>query len=243
MYQLIYWPFLQGRGEFVRLVLEDAEQSYVDVARQPEEQGGGVGAVRAHLYGAGSMPGFAPPYLIDGELKLAQMPVVCAYLAEKHGLCATEIGTRHRAMQLMLTICDAVDATHDLHHPVSTALAYEEQKKEALEATRLFRNHRLSKWLGFFEAVLEETGALHLVGGAHSYVDLAAFQLVAGLRYALPRATAEALEATPRLQDLVAAVAERPAIARYLQSERRIAFNESGIFRHYPELDGPLTDE
>jgi len=33
-------------------------------------------------------------------------------------------------------------------------------------------------------------------------------------------------------------VAARPRIAAYLASDRRIPFNEHGIFRHYPELDG-----
>ena len=41
---------------------------------------------------------------------------------------------------------------------------------------------------------------------------------------------------------LVAAVCERvaaaPRIRAYLESDRRLAFNEDGIFRHYPELDG-----
>lgn len=32
-------------------------------------------------------------------------------------------------------------------------------------------------------------------------------------------------------------VAARPNIAAYLRSPRRLAFNESGIFRRYPELD------
>ena len=79
--------------------------------------------------------------------------------------------------------------------------------------------------------------ALHAVGDSVTTVDLSLFQVVAGLTYALPRCTERALQAAPSVRALHAAVARRPRIAAYLQSPRRIPFNRSGIFRHYPELD------
>ena len=240
MLKLIYWPFLPGRGEFVRLVLEDAGADYDDVARRPESDGGGPAAVRALLYGAGErMPGFAPPFLIDGDITLAQMAAVCSYLAPKLGLAPDGEAPRARALQLQLTIADAVGEVHDVHHPVSSALTYEEQSEEAARAAAAFRDIRLPRWLGFFDKVVADGGGPFVFGAAASYVDLGVFQLVEGLRYAFPRAAAGALEAVPRIVELRDRVAERPNIAGYLQSERRMAFNEHGIFRRYPELDAP----
>jgi glutathione S-transferase len=43
----------------------------------------------------------------------------------------------------------------------------------------------------------------------------------------------------PRLGSLAERVAQRPRVATYLASPRRLPFNENGIFRHYPELDDP----
>lgn len=237
MYTLIYWPFLQGRGEFVRLVLEDADVPYRDIARESTEDGGGAPAVATYLYGQGDgVAGFAPPFLIDGDSQFAQMPAVCAFLGERHGLAPNDEVLRKRAMQMQLTIADVVDAVHNTHHPLSSGLTYNQQKTEALAAAKSFRE-RLGKWLGFFEAVLVHSNTGVLVGDEVSYPDLALFQLVEGLQYAFPLALAPALENSPAVVALHQLVKSRPGIATYLASERRIAFNEDGIFRHYPELD------
>lgn len=238
MYQLIYWSEIPGRGEFVRLVLEDAGVEYDDVARRPESDGGGDAAIIARLYGrGGAMLGFAPPFLVDGELELAQMAVICGYLGARHGLAPDSEGLRMRALQLQLTIADVVAEAHDSHHPISSALYFEDQKAEAIRAGRLFRDERLPRWLGFFERVLEASGGPFVFGDAASYVDLGLFQLVAGLRYAFPNAVSRTAGETPRLLSLCERVAERPGLAAYLGSERRMPFNNDGIFRHYPQLD------
>lgn len=242
MVELIYWPFIQGRGEFIRLVLEDAGVAYDDVARRPEPEGGGVGAVRAHLYGGGAgAPGYAPPFLVDGELKLAQMPAICAYLGARHGLAPEPEELRWRALQLQQTVADVLAEVHETHHPLGSALYYEDQKDAALVAAKMFREQRLPKWLDFFERALVSAGGDALVGGRVSYVDLGLFQLVEGLRYAFPVAARASLQRTPHVVDLHRRVAERSALAAYLGSERRIPFNEDGLFRCYPELDGPAS--
>lgn len=235
MYTLIYWPFLPGRGEYVRLCLEEAGATYVDLARLPEADGGGVGAVRPHLYGgAAGAPGFAPPYLIHEGRKLGQMSAICAYVAQRHGLVPDDAWARARALQLTLSLSDVATEVHDVHHPVSSSLYYEDQKDEAVRAAAAFRDQRLPKWLGYFEACLAD--GEHLLG-AFSYPDLCLFQTVEGLRYAFPRASERVLADTPRVRSLCQRVAERPRIAAYLTSGRRPAFNQDGIFRAYPELD------
>lgn len=238
-YELLYWPGLQGRGEFVRLALEEAGAPYRDVAQEGAE-GEASRIVAAGLREDGlATPPFAPPYLRHGRRVIGQTATILLYLGDRHGLAPrTETG-RLWTHQLQLTIADAVTEAHDTHHPVASQLYYEDQKPEAKRRAEDFCRHRMPKFLGWFETVLERNpkGPRHLVGARISYADLSLFQLVAGLTYAFPKATRRALRRTPNVAALAKAVAERPRIAAYLASERRIPFNEYGIFRRYPELD------
>ncbi|MFT8246256.1 glutathione S-transferase [Roseomonas sp. BN140053] len=234
-YELFYWPGIQGRGEFVRLALEEADAPYCDVARESRD------AVSAILGDAATVPiPFAPPVLRDGDLVIGQTAAILLHLGARHGLApATEVG-RLWCHQVQLTLADLVDEVHDTHHPVASSLYYEDQRPEAARRAENFRSERLPKFLGWCERVLARNpaGDAHLVGDALTYADLSLFQVVEGLRYAFPLAAARELAAMPRVVALHAAVARRPRIARYLASERRLPFNQQGIFRHYPELDG-----
>ncbi len=235
-YELYYWPGIQGRGEFIRLALEDAGARYVDVARGD----GGVKAIARVLRGEGfeGPAPFAPPVLKHGPLVIAQVANILHYLAPRIGLAPSGEAAQHHALQLQLTIVDLVAEVHDTHHPVSTALYYEDQKPEARRRAASFVSQRVPKFLGYFERALDRNGeGAHLLGDALSYVDLSLFQVVEGLRYAFPRAMALAEPTVPKVVALRDRVAERPRIAAYLASPRRLAFNESGIFRRYPELD------
>lgn len=242
-FELFYWPTIQGRGEFVRLVFEEAGLPYVDVGRRPEGEGGGRAAILKLLEDdLAGMPPFAPPVLRVGPLRLAQTALICRYVAGKGGLLPPGEDDRWRADALMLTVMDMVVEAHDTHHPIAKSLYYEEQQAEALRRTPTFIELRIPKLMGYFERVLRTNAAgkgQALVGGAFSYVDLALFQLVAGLSYALPRSMAAIAPRLPRVMALHAAVAARPRIAAYLASPRRLPFNDHGIFRHYPELDLP----
>ena len=236
-YELYYWPTIQGRGEFVRLALEEAGAEYVDVARH----GGGAAAMQRLMDGAGAAhPPFAPPFLKDGDLLIAQTANILLHLGRRLRLAPRAEAGRLWAHQLQLTIADAVDEAHDTHHPIASSLYYEEQQTEARRRANDFIANRIPKYFGYFERVLEGNpqGERHLVGARTSYCDLSLFQLVAGLRYAFPRAMAELEPRFMRVAALHARIAARPRIDAYLKSARRIAFNEHGIFRHYPELDG-----
>jgi glutathione S-transferase len=238
-YELFYWPSIQGRGEFVRLALEEAGAPYVDVARE-HGAGRGVKALMAMLNGgAAPLTPFAPPFLRDGEIIVSHVANILAYLGPKLGLAPKDEAQRLFGHGLQLTITDFVMEVHDTHHPISTDLYYEDQKSEAKARASAFLAHRVPKYLGYFERVLNDnpSGPAHAVGAGLTTVDLSLFQLWAGMAYAFPRAFAGAGKRYPALASLAAAVAQRPNIARYLASERRIPFNESGVFRHYPELD------
>jgi glutathione S-transferase len=234
-YELYYWPTIQGRGEFVRLALEEAHAPYVDVARRA----GGVRAM-TKLMGSskrgGGLEPFAPPFLRSGKLVVAQTANILLYLAPRHGLVGSSEAVRLHAHQLQLTAADLVAETHDTHHPVSVELYYEDQKAEAKARARSVLRYRIPKYLGYFERVLRQSGGKAMLG-RFSYVDLTMFQLVEGLSYAFPKALARIKKDIQGLLSLRDRVAERPRIAAYLASDRRIPFNEDGIFRHYPELD------
>jgi glutathione S-transferase len=237
-YTLIYWAGIQGRGEFVRLLLEDAGAPYLDLARLPEDQGGGNAAVMRALRATDAFPALAPPILRAGELQLAQTANICRFLAARLALIPADEAARHHADQLMLTIADLVAEAHDTHHPIAVSLYYEDQREAAAQRARYFREQRLSKFLGYLERVLDRQGGRHLMG-VHTYVDLALFQLLAGLDHAFPRAMAALRPQLPGLSALAERVRDRPGIAAYLASPRRLPFNEHGIFRRYPELDLP----
>ncbi len=237
-FELFYWPAIQGRGEFVRLAFEDAGADWVDVARLSVEQGGGVPALMKLLRDETlSTPPFAPPFVRAGDVVVAQTANVLQFVGPRIGLAPADERARLWAHQLQLTISDLVSEVHDTHHPVSTALYYEDQKPEAKRRSAEFLKSRLPKFMGYFERALARNGGEHLVGGATSYVDLSMFQVMAGIAYAFPRAWHRVSEAHPGLVALRDRVAARPRVAAYLASPRRVAFNENGIFRRYPELD------
>lgn len=244
-YQLHYWPNIQGRGEFVRLALEAAGAPYVDVARGDAAQGQGTAALMHYLQDASvARPPFACPLLVDGKRVIGQTAAILLYLGPRLGLVGKSEADQLWAHQIQLTIADAVAEGHDTHHPVGTGLYYESQKAEALRAARHFREERIPKFLHWLEAVLARNprnagrAVPHLIGARLGYVDLSLFQLVEGLLYAFPKATRRAIKKTPLVAALHASVPQHPRVAAYLASARRIAFNEEGIFRRYPELDG-----
>jgi len=236
---LYYWPTIQGRGEFVRLLLEEAGAAYVDVARRK----GGMARMMRFIEGRapGALP-LAPPFIrVDGQL-VSQTATVLAVLAARLGLVPRAEALRVEASQIQLTIADFVGEVHDTHHPIAGSLYYEDQKREARRRAPFFVKERLPKYLAWLEAILarnRRSGGRWLVGRSRTYVDLSAFQMIEGLRYAFPRAMARQERRIPRLLALHERVAVRPRIADYLASSRRIPFNQQGIFRRYPELDLP----
>ncbi|WIG56751.1 MAG: Glutathione S-transferase [Rhodanobacteraceae bacterium] len=241
-YELYYWPTIQGRGEFVRLALEDGGADYVDVARLPEGSGGGTPALLRMLDDpAAGHPSFAPPFLKAGRRLIGQTANILLFLGPRLGLAPRDASGQLWVHQLQLTISDLVAEIHDSHHPVASSLYYEDQREEARRRSAFLRRERLPKYLGWFERVLADNARgrqRSLAGSATTYADLSLFQIVEGLRYAFPRAMRKLEPSLPRTVELHARIAARPAIAAYLASTRRIPFNNDGIFRRYPELDG-----
>ena len=235
-YELYYWDGIQGRGEFVRLALEDAGAPYVDVTREP---GRGTGEMLRLMQGDGTHVPFAPPFLKHGTLIVSHVANILFYLGPKLGLAPQDETTRWFANGLQLTVTDFVAEVHDTHHPIATSKYYEEQKAEAKARATEFIRNRIPKFLGYFERVLDRNpaGSGYAAGTSVTHVDLSLFQVIEGLRYAFPKAMESYQDRYAGLARLHEAVASRPGIAAYLASPRRLAFNENGIFRNYPELD------
>jgi glutathione S-transferase len=209
-YELYYWPGIQGRGEFVRLALEESGARYVN--KDPAEDSNV----------------FAPPYLKAGKLVIPQTANILLFLGPRLGVAPKSEAQRLRLHGLQLTIADWLVEVHDTHHPIASGLYYEEQKREARRRAGIFLAERLPKFMRYFERAVDER---------FSYVHLSLFQMIQGLRYAFPSAMARVEKRYKRLAKLHARVAARPRIAAYLASGRRIPFNQHGIFRRYPELD------
>ncbi len=232
-YELYYWPSIQGRGEYVRLALEEAGADYADVARTSR----GMAAMMRMMEQESGTPPFAPPFLKAGKLVIAQTANILFYLGSRHGLAPKAEAGRLWVHQLQLTIADLVLEIHDTHHPLGPSLYYEDQRAPSKKRTAEFWNERVPKYLGYFEDRVKHHGGVYVTGRKLTYVDLSLFQIVAGLRYAFPKRMKAFERRIPGLSGLHDRVASRPNIKAYLDSDRRIAFNEDGIFRHYSELD------
>lgn len=232
-YELYYWPTIQGRGEYVRLALEDAGADYVDVARRA----GGERRMMGMMASRGGMPPFAPPFLKAGRLVIAQTANILLYLGPRHGLAPKAEPGRLWVHQLQLTIADLVVEIHDTHHPLGPTFYYEDQRPAAKRRTAAFWEERVPKFLGYFERVITASGGPWLTGRRLTYADLSLFQIVEGLRYAFPNQMKRFERKVPYVIELRDRVAARPRIKLYLGSARRIPFNEDGIFRHYAALD------
>src|SRR6202047_763312 len=233
-YELYYWPGIQGRGEFVRLALEEAGARYIDVAVLPKAKGGGVSAILKVLEARGiPRPPFAPPILKAGRQFVAQTPNILLFLGGRLKLAPTDEPGKLWTHQLQLTILDFYLEIFHTHHPLGDGYAYEEQKSAAKRRTKDFLAVRLPKFLGYFERVLELNRARGpwMVGGRLTYVDLSMAQVIAGLRYAFPSASRRAFRNRPRLRALQDVVFNRPRIARYAASGRRLGFHNEDLFR------------
>jgi glutathione S-transferase len=230
-YDLWYWAEIPGRGEFVRLTLEAAGIAYRDMAREL-----GSGAMMKDMASRRPRP-FAPPYLVAGDLCIAQTANVLRFLTERHDLGPAGEAGRLLVHQIQLTVADLAEEIHGVHHPVDPGLYYHEQKAEALRAARAFRADRLPKYLGWFENLLDDAGGDWLAGDRWSPADLSLFHLVAGLDYAFPLRMGALAPDINRVRALHDRVHRLPELADYLASDRCLGFNDEGLFRHYPELD------
>lgn len=235
-YQLFYWPEIQGRGEFIRLALEDAGADYIDVART---RSGNAAMFRLMASRREKCPPFAPPFLKAGRQLIGQTPNILYFLGPRLGLAPKAEAGRLWVNQLQLQLADWLVEAHDVHHPIGSRLYYEDQKPESRRRAADYVANRLPKYLGYFERILQDSKGPYLLGRRATYADFSLFQMVTGHRYAFPRAWGRLERRHPRVMEVHDRVAGRTPIAAYLTSNRRLPNNRQDIFRDYPELDRP----
>ena len=144
-YELIYWPSIQGRGEYVRLALEEAGAKYLDVARNGN---GGRDAVAKVLAAPTKTPPLAPPILKAGSQYISHSANILLYLGARHGLAPKSQAGQLWTHSLQLTFTDFTKEVHDTHHPIASGLYYDDQKQEAKRYAEHFLNSRAPKYLG-----------------------------------------------------------------------------------------------
>ncbi|RYC53838.1 hypothetical protein CHU98_g12370 [Xylaria longipes] len=248
-YELIYWPGIPGRGEFIRLALEEGGADYTDTAHTEKGMDQTLAQIDDQNVGdANNPPPLAPPILRHGDLLISQTPNILLYLGPRLGLVPSAEGedgdpdALYRINALALTALDGLtNEVHDCHHPIASSLYYEDQKEESLRRSMDFVKNRLPKFLGYFERVLEGKASGDgpwLYGGRLTYADLVLFQAVDGVTFAFPKAISAAKTSGKYMHvfRLCDAVKERPKIQEYLASKRRQSYSQ-GIYRYYPELD------
>ncbi len=231
-YQLWYWPDFPGRGEFVRLFMEAAELDYTDIARTD-----GADALVEDMVAREGIRPFAPPYLVDEDVCIGQTALILTYLTDKEGLGTGDLASDLGLVQLQMDIADLVTEVYATHHPIAPGIDYLDQMEAAFERAHDFRTNRLPKYLIHFDNALASNGGPFVLGQQWSHVDTSLFQLMEGLDYAFPAYMRSMAGTWPHLEGLQGAVPEIEGVAAYLASERRAEFNQSGIFRHYEELD------
>src|SRR6202022_1587379 len=172
-YELYYWPGIQGRGEYVRLALEEAGAEYADVARSER----GMAAMMRMMEARPGTAPFAPPFLKAGKLVIGQTANILLYLGSRHGLAPKAEAGKLWVHQLQLTVADFVVEIHDTHHPIGVSLYYEDQRAPAKKRTGEFWKDRVPKYLGYFERLLQSNGGSHLTGRRLTYADLSLFTI------------------------------------------------------------------
>jgi len=245
-YELIYWPGMPGRGEHVRLALEEAGADYSDTAHSKSGMDIVTSTISPDNLGDElNPPPLAPPILKHGDLSISQTPNILMYLGPRLGLVPsadTDSTGQYHVNSLTLTALDGLsNEPHDVHHPIAVGAYYEEQKEEALKKAKDYRENRLPKFLGYFERVLSSKaskGGQYLYGGSLTYADLVLFQAIDGVSFAFPNCSKKLKDSGKydKVFALYERVKSRDNIKSYLESERRQKYS-MGIYRHYPELD------
>ncbi|KAK4058824.1 hypothetical protein OIO90_000270 [Microbotryomycetes sp. JL221] len=255
-FEVVYHAGIPGRAEFVRLMFEATGVTYRD-APQEDGQDCIIPYVTGNFADHDKNPlPFAVPVLRHNDVVISQVPNIVLYLSsrlppidldgESTNTAQTpaplhDLSTFHWLEQLM-TILDMNNEVHETHHPIDIRLYYEDQKAEAQKRAQAFREARIPKFLGNFENNIKK----HTSGFLNEKVspaDLALFHMVEGILFAFPERINQVKSEFPHVFKLRDTIKSSRRIQAYINSGRRIPFNNYGIFRHYTELDGEVPKQ
>ncbi|MXO64197.1 glutathione S-transferase [Altericroceibacterium endophyticum] len=235
VYDFWYWPTLPGRGDFIRYPLEAAQIPYTDCARDAED---GFAAVAEHLEAKQGCHAFAVPLLETGSESIAQTANILLFLNQEHGLGPSDAAGMRYLNQLQCDIADITEEVHAVHHPISTAFYYEDQRDAAIQSAEKFREQRIPKYLAHFERIANaHDGDWLLEGDSWSTGDTSIAYLLDGLHFMFPLRMAALQSDYPTIHQIQQKTFALEYLDAYRASDRCAAFGTEGIFRNYPELD------
>ncbi|XP_035669728.1 glutathione S-transferase P-like isoform X2 [Branchiostoma floridae] len=227
---LYYWgcppgvkPF-PGRGEFVRLIFEEAGVKFREVNDFE---------VLKKLFFTEKQKGFyafAPPMIQRGKFRLSQTSVICSYLGKQFGLWPESEEDQWRAQQLNITIHDFIAEGRLAFHGRNPVESYYTQKEETQPYIDRFVATRLPRWLTHLETALKANndGQGFVIGGKLTYVDLGLLHVLRATESQFPQAWASN-DSIPLLKAFKARLSARPNLAAYFNSDRCVPFEGNSM--------------
>ena len=202
-YRLFYWE-KRGRGEQIRLLLNELGQEYEDVYVPMNEE-----FMKLKRQGPGTLYFGSVPMLEDGDFKLAQGPVIMNYLGRKHGLMPADLQPAAKTEAMVV-------GAEDMRMAYFRLLGDGREEKQAKFVGGAWNDRWLSAWSGLIE-LNGDTG--YLVGSTLTQADLAVWDALDAIITWIDGAT---FASFARVQKFYESIKARPAIASYLASDRRI---------------------
>lgn len=211
-WKLYYWDMCPGRGEYVRIVFEEAGVQFLEDRDNILEK-----VIKGGMEG---FPAFAPPVITRGDFKLSQTPVICEYLGKHFNLYPASDTDVWHARQINLTIHDFQADGRNVFHAKQFTASYFGQEAETQGHIDWFRKERLPRWLLYFEKLLQanDNGRSFVIGDKLTYVDLGLLQV---LRNAANQFSDEWIKMDiPLIKAFKQRMEARPNLAAYFKSDR-----------------------
>jgi glutathione S-transferase len=204
-YRLFYWA-LRGRGEQIRLLLNELGQAYEDVHVAKDRE-----FLTLRREGPGTLSFGSVPMLQDGDFKLVEGPAIMNYLGRKHGIMPRDLQAAARTEAMVLGAEDMRMAYFRLLGDGDRAA-----EKRAKFVAGEWRERWLPSWDGLL-ALNGDNG--YLVGSALTQADLAVWDALDAIVTWIEGAR---FGSVARVERFYHSIAARPAIAEYLASDRRL---------------------
>jgi len=202
-YRLFYWA-LRGRGEQIRLLLNELGEAYEDIH---VSKAGRFKAMRDE--GPGTLSFGSVPMLQDGDFTLVQGPAIMNYLGRKHGIMPTDVRAAARTEAMVL-------GAEDMRMAYFRTLGDGKAEKQAKFVAGAWMERWLPAWAGALE-LNGDTG--YLVGPSLTQADIAVWD---ALDAVVTWVDGASLAGFPRVERFYESIRVRPGIAAYLASDRRV---------------------
>jgi glutathione S-transferase len=238
---VVYHPCnFKGRGEFLRLMLEDAKISYKDTGTDLYGPSGMMDAFRGSVDAVTAdeksqpFPLLYPPAILhrpvggDGcqQIMVNQVGACMIYLGDELGYAPTTHAEKARANCVLLNSLDYISEGRSSFHPVDNKKSYKDQKDEGDRKSKLFSQDRMLVYLHYFNKIVKKNGKSQspIAGGSNiTYADFALFQVVDATAFQFNSefyANAWDSARVPELKEHYVWMKARPNLQAYFASDR-----------------------